>query len=56
MSYKIWGENSLFNKNDLIEFFNGLGINNVSSALVEAERARKSSVNIGGKKVMMFKF
>jgi len=55
MAYKIWGANNLFNKNDLIEFFAGMGVDNVTSALSEAERTRKSSVNIGGKKVMLFK-
>lgn len=56
MSYKIWGRNGMFNKNDLIEFFNGLGIDNVGNALNEAERTRKSSVRIGGKKVMLLKY
>lgn len=55
MAYKVWGVNNLFNKNDLIEFFSGMGIE-AGNALSEAERTRKASVNIGGKKVMLFKF
>jgi len=55
VAYKVWGLNNLFSKNDLIEFFSELGIE-AGNVLNEAERARKASVNIGGKKVMLFKF